>query len=421
VIFLYNKLFINNSTIKTNHFLSHNSSSPPPLIGLPKENKSAFAQPGEATQLPFMTLVANNEQNPIGLAKFNLMCAKGLPYSEGINVDECLDLLNKMAEQVKSETARHFYKYRKNPQDYYNSEAYFRMLVLITVLQQDFQIKYNPKLIDLSYDENKLKEPFTPDSRDVFLHGLLTGKRQGSCASMPVLYLIVGRLLNYPLKLAAAKAHLFLRWEDNKERINLEASGMGLGIKNDDYYRNFPFKITPTEEKFKFYLKSMDINEEMSVFLENRAGVLMANGQLLAARGLYGDILRIVPNHPHASAYIKDLDSKISGFRIHGPKRGTAAADLLPPDYYPSHTVPNDKPGQPPITLIERLPQYSRKEEQTSNQFRPLPVYDGVQNQFYKKPLVPTVTPHDSFQFSNKRPNPNNNGSTPAWQNFNRD
>jgi hypothetical protein len=54
----------------------------------------------------------------------------------------------------------------------------------------------------------------------LFLHGLTQG-RGGTCLSMPVAYVAVGRRLGYPLKLVTAKGHLFARWEslDGKERL----------------------------------------------------------------------------------------------------------------------------------------------------------------------------------------------------------
>jgi hypothetical protein len=280
-----------------------------PLPKLIEETKSAFAKPADITTKTTL-LISEKPNDPLNLARINLMCAKGLPLSENIDIDKCLDVLKKMAARVKSETARYLYKYKAAPKDYYNSEAYFRMLTLITVLQQDFKIKYNPELISINPTIEELKKPFTNDSRDVFLHGLLTGKHQGSCASMPVLYLIIGRMLGYPLKLVSSKAHLFLRWDDKYETINLEATGPGLSIRPDSYYRKFPFVITPEEEKYKYFLRSMSPEEELAVFLESRAGVCRAIGNMQEVLWLYKDILNLTPNHPYAKKYIAHLSSK---------------------------------------------------------------------------------------------------------------
>jgi regulator of sirC expression with transglutaminase-like and TPR domain len=86
---------------------------------------------------------------------------------------------------------------------------------MAVVMYEDFGIRYNPDRIAISgnLDPN---DRFFADSRDIFLHGLVGNRRMGTCSSMSVLYAAIGRRLGYPLKLATTKAHLFLRWEDDK-------------------------------------------------------------------------------------------------------------------------------------------------------------------------------------------------------------
>ncbi len=280
-----------------------------PLVGLPKENKSGFAKPVDVS-IETNFVPPSELNDPLQAAKLNLLCAKGLKGAEDLDIDKCLNTLQKWAEWVKHETDRNLHKFKENPKEYYNSEAYFRMALLVTVLQQDFGVKYNPDLIPkdgLKLED--LRKPFTDDSRNVFLHGLLTGKNEGTCASMPVLYLTVGRLLGYPLKLVSTKCHLFLRWEDNKERINLEGTAPGLSVKPDEFYKKWPFDITPEEDKYQYYLKSLSSLEEYIVFLEIRAGVLQAVGQKNEVKRIYEKILEYQPNHPHVREYIAKIDS----------------------------------------------------------------------------------------------------------------
>lgn len=68
------------------------------------------------------------------------------------------------------------------PAEYENSWAYFRTLVLITVLQRDLGLRYNPAKVP---DD----APFEP--ADVFIHGAIQGKG-GTCASLPVVYAAIG-------------------------------------------------------------------------------------------------------------------------------------------------------------------------------------------------------------------------------------
>ncbi len=335
-VFIWKYCFATNTTQQENNSQAMKIDSCP-IPRIINESKSAFAKPVDIARKTTL-LIAEKPNDPLNLARVNLLCAKGLPHSKNIDIEKCLDILKKMAAKVKSTTNQYLYKYKSAPKDYYDSEAYFKMLTLITVLQQDFGIKYNPDLISINPSIEELRKPFTNDSRDVFLHGMLTGKNQGTCASMPVLYLIVGRMLGYPLKLVSSKAHLFLRWDDEHETINLEATGRGLTIHPDNYYRKFPFVITPEEEKYKYFIQSMSPREELAVFLESRAGILRALGKMQEVKYLYERILEINPKHPYARKYIANIESNdvlqimsaVSNYKAKIRKEQLQSLKLLP-------------------------------------------------------------------------------------------
>jgi regulator of sirC expression with transglutaminase-like and TPR domain len=168
---------------------------------------------------------------------------------------------------------------------------------MITVLQQDFKVHYNSDRIDA---------PDFADSRDLFLHGILGQKRQGTCVSMPVLYVAIGRRLGYPLKLVTTKAHLFARWEstDGKEKLNIEATNQGLNCYPDDYYRNWPVPMTDEEVRHGHYLQSLTANEELAVFLSTRGHCLEANGRLTEAQLAHAQAHVLAPETPAYLAFL---------------------------------------------------------------------------------------------------------------------
>ena len=50
-----------------------------------------------------------------------------------------------LAAKVHSETERHFYRFRRAPAEFGNSESCFRVLMLTVVLAEDFKIQYDPE------------------------------------------------------------------------------------------------------------------------------------------------------------------------------------------------------------------------------------------------------------------------------------
>ena len=146
--------------------------------------------------------------------------------------------------------------------------------MMVTVLQKDFGVKYNPE---------RIRNPDFQNSRDLFVHGIIIGQG-GTCVSMPVAYVAIGRILGYPLKLVNAPAHLFARWDDpigvgsfRSDRFNIEASGEGLNTPSDEYYRTWPLELSRDDFDNRNYLRSLSSREETALFMANRSYCLQDN------------------------------------------------------------------------------------------------------------------------------------------------
>ena len=228
------------------------------------------------------------------VASLNLVCAQGLPGSWVIDLATTEGTLHSCAERVRTETERHRYRFQRNPAEYENSEGYFRMLMLTVVLAEDFSVHYQEER-RIAPGSGGANDGFFSDASAVFLPGLLGPKREGTCSSMPVLYVAIGRKLAYPLKLVTTKGHLFVRWEGKGERFNIEATVRGLAKYDDDHYRHWPFEITAQEEAAEGYLKSLTPAEELAAFLSIRAMCQREAGQVDDAAQSFAAAARLAP------------------------------------------------------------------------------------------------------------------------------
>src|SRR4051812_1793664 len=95
-------------------------------------------------------------------------------------------------------------RFELHPEEYDGNEGIFCFLPMVTLLKHDrgFGIRYQPNAVG-AYDFS--------DSRDDFLHGVLT-RRLGTCTSLPVLFVAIGRRLAWPMHLAIAKRHVLCQW-----------------------------------------------------------------------------------------------------------------------------------------------------------------------------------------------------------------
>jgi hypothetical protein len=244
--------------------------------------------------LPGLLALPGEEAVQVEVGRMNLLCAKGLPGADRLEVGGLLTTLDSWAQRANAETERQFYRFRKDPAEFEHSEGSFRMLMLMVVLTEDFGVHYKQGA-RTGPEAARPADGFFADARDVFLHGLLGPERQGTCSSLPVLYVAIGRRLGYPLKLVTTRAHLFVRWEDSKERFNVEVSGQGLNRFDDAYYRKWPFPVTEEEVQAEGYLKSLNPPEELALFLSIRGMCWLEAGKKTEAAESFAAAARLSP------------------------------------------------------------------------------------------------------------------------------
>jgi hypothetical protein len=213
------------------------------------------------------------------------------------------------------------------------------MLMLSVVAYDDFRIRYNPGKISSPADTPSEDDHFFADSQDILLHGLLGERRTGTCSSMPILYIALGRRLGYPLKLVKTKAHLFVRWEGPDERFNLEATGKGMERYDDAHFRTWPFPVSEREIAAEDYLKSLSAAEELSVFLSIRAQCLTEAKRFSEAAANFEAALRLAPRWNGNRVLLAAARQRFTA------SQHSLRAFLLPPDMDPTFTRPRALPS----------------------------------------------------------------------------
>jgi hypothetical protein len=259
----------------------------------------------------------------VDIARMNLLCASGLPSTKGLaapGIDHALSVLDEWAKRVAFETDRHLYRVN-DPQyaDHYgHSEAQFRAEMLAQVLTEDLGVKYNPQAIgNFSF----------ADVSTGFIHGMIPGPGQttadtpgGTCTSMPVLYVAVGRRLGYPLKLSTTDSHIFARWDGEnhpnpawRERFNCETTN-GFHRFDDDYYHTWPRPVSDQQIAVNGFLKSLSPAQEMAEFLAARGHHGVDVGQFGFAARCYENACRYDMTRPCFRGWFVDAAMR-SGYR----------------------------------------------------------------------------------------------------------
>jgi hypothetical protein len=166
------------------------------ILFLCAQGQASASETNQPASLKELLALSPVDLENCDIARMNLLCAEGLPGAEDLNVGASLALLDQWAAHIKAETDRNFHHFQEDPAYYYNSEAFYKMLLMSVVVYEDYGVRYNPKWI-IAPAEVQDDDHFFADSRDILLHGLTGFQRMGTCSSMPVLYIALGRRLGY--------------------------------------------------------------------------------------------------------------------------------------------------------------------------------------------------------------------------------
>jgi hypothetical protein len=288
----------------------------------------------------------------VDIAEMNLLCATDLPGAEKLDVDQLLARLDDYAERVRYWTDQSMWDFQQNPGKFENSEVKFRVLLLISVLQTDFGVHYNHR--------GERNCDFS-DSKNPFIHGMIDDTNGGTCASMPVMYVAVGRRLGYPMSLVLAKTHIFARWDDGTERFNIEGTNPRFDDHPDSYYRKWPYPISDAELKEGWYLEPLAPAEELAVFLQNRAYCLMDNGRLKEAQLAFARSYHLAPQNPLGREQIAYAAS--AGRAVSRPVARGAPVHQSVDEFGAPMVYRNQYSG------IERINEINRRNMQRMNEF----------------------------------------------------
>jgi len=257
----------------------------------------SFQQP---KTLAALLQVPSDQIQNVEMARMNLLCAEGLVGSDQLDVEKDLAIIDQWATQADQDLQRFTPLYHTHPEKFpdVHSESEWKMYVLFGFLRERQGIGYNPELKALfakgyGYIEDHPDE-FRQDALDTFLNGIVE-RRMGVCSSMPAIFVAVGRRLGYPLYYVHTKGHSFVRWDDGKERFNVETTRSFFTTPHDDYYERWPYRISKQDQADFGYLKNQTPQQMLAGFLQDRCACLYASGRIKEGNQTFEVAAALVP------------------------------------------------------------------------------------------------------------------------------
>ncbi len=269
--------------------------------------QTPFKQPASLEEL---LAVQTANLGKVDLALMNLLCAEGLPGSEGLSISQYLATLDEWTGKIKMNIDHYYEDFLRDPQRSHTVAEYRMMMIMNVLGPKGYGIHYDETLATAEYGADPAKEKSisgTPTGKlgadsyaqsDLyFINGLLGSKHSGTCSSLPILVAVVAQRLGYPVTLVTAFRHMFVRWDDGKERFNIETTVTGgLQVVSDYEYRQWPKPLTGEMIAAEGYLQSQSPAQLLANFLYDRIACLLANGQTKEAEKLRQKCLELVPS-----------------------------------------------------------------------------------------------------------------------------
>jgi regulator of sirC expression with transglutaminase-like and TPR domain len=233
--------------------------------------------------------LTNKELASRDLAFLNLTCAVGLSPTPDINITASCQQVDDWTELVAKKVKSSLRRWSSGQYAEFTGNQ-FRVMVMITVLQRDLHLGYNLAFSSGDYNAR--------DAGNLFIHGLLQG-HGGTCVSMPMLYVAIGRRLGWPLKIVLAKEHVFCRWDDESgEKFNIEATARGFVSHSNERYTHLPLPLTKSELASGMFLRNLTPREELSFSICQRGHCLLDNFRFAEAIQAYGYANKLAPHDP---------------------------------------------------------------------------------------------------------------------------
>src|SRR5262249_15164134 len=156
--------------------------------------------------------------DPVAL---NLAVASAVPSLAAVDIPHAQSLVDRWADEIAVRLREDEPYFHQNPAAWRNDINFFNLGVVCQYVECELGVQYRE-------DQRDARAVRYTDPSDLFVNGVIDSRR-GTCGNMAVLHLAIGWRLGWPVSLAAARAHLFLRYDDGFVQHNVEATQSGYG------------------------------------------------------------------------------------------------------------------------------------------------------------------------------------------------
>ncbi len=134
---------------------------------------------------------------------------------------------------------------------------------------------------------------------DLYLNKVID-RRRGNCVGLSILYLSIAEKLSLPLSGVNVPDHIFVRYDDGEQKINIETGHKGMSLSDSFYVSNSLEQFDEKSVELGCYLQNLNTKEVISNILLNRSKIRRESGDHKGALDDCDKAVLLNPKNPGA-------------------------------------------------------------------------------------------------------------------------
>lgn len=132
-----------------------------------------------------------------------------------------------------------------------------------------------------------------------------------------------------PLFVVEAREHLFVRWDGDGERFNVECADVGFSARDDEHYKSWPFPLSSAELASGQFLRNFSSRDEIAHAIATRGHCLMDHLRLLDAMEAFSYATKLDRRYRTHWAVATIMQRIVADLKAGGLPRNFPFAELI--------------------------------------------------------------------------------------------
>ncbi len=162
-------------------------------------------------------------------------------------------------------------------EDYVECVDWYARMIKARIAEGDKPKEIINVINEFLFDELEFVYVQTGNLEDLYLNKVID-RRKGNCVGLSILYLSIAKRLNLPLYGVNVPDHIFVRYDDGEQKINIETGYKGMDMPDSFYVSNSLERFDEKSVERECYLQNLSTKEVISNILLNRSKLRRESG-----------------------------------------------------------------------------------------------------------------------------------------------